>query len=208
MKFRNNSITKAKDTATPKRKSSRLYIDKLEYGMIANLVVQQYQLGDTVKFDALLSIPLEDRIPGLIEKFGNKTMHRLLVMIIREFFNSLVIPKAKKLTETKISVSACELMLSSSEDFLSLEDVILFLQRAKAGRYGVTKNISSPVIFFDLLEQYRQDMHEAYKKIEEAKQKEIPIEEPMIRIAPEPTSINDLMNKACVIDISGQRMSG
>jgi hypothetical protein len=82
MKFRNNTVTKAKDKTAPKRKSSRLYIDTLEYGMIANLVVQQYQQEGEVKFDALLSIPLTDRIPGLIEKFGKKTMHRLLVMIL------------------------------------------------------------------------------------------------------------------------------
>jgi hypothetical protein len=208
MKFRNNSVTKAKDTAAPKRKSSRLYIDKLEYGMIANLVVKQYQAGETVKWDALLSIPLTDRIPGLMEKFGKKTMYRLLVMIIREFFNSLVLTKAKKLTETKISVTACDLMISAHEDYLSLEDVILFLQRAKAGKYGVIKNLSSPVVFFDLLEQYRQDRHEAYKKIEAKKQMSLFEEESTARIAQEPTSINDLMNKAFVIDISGQRMSG
>jgi len=207
MKFRNNSITKAKETAAPKRKSSKLYIDQLEYGMIANLVGQQYQHGNEVNFEAILSIPLEDRIPGLIEKFGKKTMHRLLVMIIREFFNSLVLTKAKKLTETKISVTACELMLSSAEDFLTLEDVILFLQRARAGNYGVIKNLSSPVVFFNLLEQYRQERHEAYKKIEAAKEEALK-ESPMVRMAPEPTSINDLMNKACVINISGQRMSG
>lgn len=208
LKFKTNSITKAAEKTAPKRRSSRLYIDTLEYGMIANLVVQQYQHEGAVKYDALLSIPLPDRIPGLMEKYGKKTMHRLLAMIIREFFNSLVLPKAKKLTETKISFTACELMISSYEDHLSLEDVILFLQRAKAGKYGIIKNIASPVVFFDLLEQYRQERHEAYHKIEEEKTKMWAEESADVRIAPEPTNINDLMNKAMVIDISGQRMSG
>ena len=193
------------ETSNTKRKFSRLYLNKLEYEIIANLVVQQYQQGDDVRFDALLSIPLTERIPGLMETHGKKMMHIMLVMILKEFSNSLVLTKAKKLTETKISVSACELMLSSYEDYLSLEDIILFLQRAKAGKYGVIKNLSHPSILFGMLEQYRQVRHEAYRKIKENKDAELKMLGAAVRTSPEPTQLNDLLHQAFVIDISTNR---
>src|SRR3712207_5973976 len=109
MHITRNSGPTATSSAKPKtvRKPSRLPLNTLEYSIIANLVVQQYQQGDVIRFDALLSIPLGDRIPGLMEKYVKKTMHKLLVMILKEFCHSLPLTKAKKLTETKISMAAC-----------------------------------------------------------------------------------------------------
>jgi len=123
----------------PRKRFSPLNINTLEYGIIANLVVQNYQKDSNVKFDALLSIPLSERIPGLIENYGKKSVHRLLVMILNEFNNKLQLPRAKKLTATKISVSACELMLTAYEDQLSLEDVSCFCSGQKPVYMGQSK---------------------------------------------------------------------
>jgi hypothetical protein len=196
------------DKPKVRRNSSRLYTSTVEYTMIANLVTQQYQQDKAVRFDALLSIPVEDRIPGLIERYGNKTMYRLLVMILKEFFASLPLPRYKKPTETKTSVTACQLMLTSYEDHLALEDVILFLQRVKAGVYGTIKNLSDPMIMFTLLEIYRKARHEAYAKIKAEKEAALKALGPLARIAPEPTSVNELMKQGLLIDMNNQKMSG
>lgn len=191
-----------------RRNSSRLYTSTVEYTMIANLVTQQYQDDKAVRFDALLRIPVEDRIPGLIERYGNKTMYRLLVMILKEFFASLPLPRYKKPTETKTSVTACQLILTSYEDHLALEDVILFLQRVKAGVYGAIKNLSDPLILFTLLEIYRKARHEAYARIKAEKEAALKAMGPLARIAPEPTSVKELMKQGILIDMSNQKMSG
>ena len=191
-----------------KRNTSRLYTSTVEYGMIANLVINQYQNEKEVKWDALLGIPVGDRIPGLIERYGNKTMYRLLVMILKEFFGSLPLPRYKKPTETKTSVTACQLMLTSYEDQLALEDVILFLQRVKAGVYGSIKNLADPIILFTLLEIYRKGRHEAYHKIKAEKEASLKALGPVERTAPEPTSLNDIMKQGVLIDMNNQRMSG
>jgi hypothetical protein len=191
-----------------RRNSSRLYTSTVEYTMIANLVTQQYQNDKAVRFDALLNIPVEDRIPGLIERYGNKTMYRLLVMMLKEFFASLPLPRYKKPTETKTSVTACQLILTSYEDHLALEDVILFLQRVKAGVYGNIKNLSDPTILFTLLEIYRKARREAYAKIKAEKEAALKAMGPLARIAPEPTSVKELMKQGILIDMSNQKMSG
>lgn len=208
--YRNNAKvaqTEAGEKPSARRNTSRLYTSTVEYAMIANLVNQQYQEGQTVRFDALLAIPVEDRIPGLMKQYGNKTMHRLLVMMLKEFFASLPLPRYKKPTETKTSVTACELMLTASEDQLSLEDVILFLQRVKAGLYGKINSLADPRILFTLLEIYRQARHEAYQKIKTERELELKTLETGARIAPEPTKLDDLLQQGFVINMT-KRMSG
>jgi hypothetical protein len=189
---------------TQKRSVSRLHLNTLEYEIIANLVAQQYLNGTNVKFDALLSIPLTERIPGLIEAYGKKTMHKLLVMILTEFSKSLPLVKAKKLTDTKISVAACEIMLTAYEDNLSLEDIILFLQKVKAGNYGIVKNMSHTSILFNMLEKYRQARHLALLKLEEAKHKVYKAEGDTTTTNGQPKQLDQLLQQAFLLDISNR----
>lgn len=185
----------------PRKRFSPLNINTLEYGIIANLVVQNYQQDSHVKYDALLAIPLSERIPGLIESYGNKTVHRLLVMILNEFNNKVRLPRAKKLTTTKISVSACEMMLTAYEDQLSLEDVILFLQRAQAGLYGPIKNLVLPSVLFDKFEMYRQARHDVFIKLKEAREAEFKAMGAVPRSSSEPTAIGDLLQQSFIFDV-------
>src|SRR6478672_7680146 len=189
------------DQKAPRKRFSPLNINTLEYGIIANLVVQNYQQEGHVKFEALLSLPLGERIPGLIENYGKKTVHRLLVMILNEFNNKVRLPRAKKLTATKISVSACELMLTAYEDQLSLEDVILFLQRAQAGLYGPIKNLVLPSVLFDKFDMDRQARHDVFIKLKEARDAEFKAMGAVPRSSSEPTAIGDLLQQSFIFDV-------
>jgi hypothetical protein len=189
--------------STPK-KIYRPNINTLEYGIISNLVVQQYGANGDVNWNALLSIPLTERIPGLIHSYGKKTMHKLLVMILKEFTAALPLTKIKKMTDTRIAIAACEIMLTAWEDQLSLEDLILFLQKAKGGHYGAIKNMSHPVQLLNLMEGYRQARHETYQQMKDAQHaahKALGDEE---RTAQNPTSLNDLLHQSFTIDISNR----
>jgi len=186
------------------KKFYRPNLNTLEYGIISNLVVQQYGPDGEVKWNALLSIPLTERLPGLIHSYGKKTAHKLLVMILKEFTNALPLTKIKKMTDTRIAIAACEVMLTAFEDQLSLEDVILFLQKAKAGHYGVIKNMSHPVQLLTLMEGYRQARHEAYQKMKDAQHEAHKALGDAERTAHNPTSLNDLLHQSFTIDISNR----
>lgn len=195
---------KAVSKKSGQKRFSPLNINTLEYGIIANLVVHNYQHEGAVAYEALLSIPQSERIPGLINSYGKKTVHRLLVMILREFNNKLLLPKAKKLTETKISMAACELMLTAEEDQLSLEDLILFLQRAKAGLYGPIKNLILPSILFDKFEMYRQARHDVYMRVKAELDAELKAMGAVPRSSSEPAAIGDLLQQSFIFDISNR----
>lgn len=195
---------KPAERKSPRKRFSPLNINTLEYGIIANLVVQNYQQEGVVNYEALLSIPQSERIPGLIENYGKKTVHRLLVMMLKEFNNKLVLPKAKKLTDTKTSMAACELMLSSYEDQLSLEDVILFLQRAKAGLYGPIKNLILPSVLFDKFEMYRQARHDVFIKKKATRDAEFKAMGAVPHSSSEPSAIGDLLQQSFIFDVSNR----
>lgn len=189
------------------RRSSKKFMTPLEYDIISNMVLKQYLKDDNIRFDLLLSIPQEDRIPQLTEENGKKRIHKLLLMIVKAFCFALPLPKTKKLSDTKMSALACDLMLSSYEDQLSLEDLILFFERAKQGRYGKIKSLLYHYQVMNMLEQYRQERHEAYNKWKDEKDTELKTLGPKDRICEEPKPIGDLFSHPSVLGLP-EKMRG
>jgi len=189
--------------ATTKR-TPRQYVNMLEYELITNLVQQQYSKNGEINFPLLLSIPLNDRIPALMQEFGLKRMYNLLLMIVRAFCFSLPIPKTKKLSETRMSVCACDLILTAQEDQLSLEDIILFFERAKSGRYGPIKSLLSHYQVMVLLDKYRAERYEAFMKIEDEKNAELKTHGPAERTCEKPEQIGEILKQASIFDMNKQ----
>lgn len=194
MSYNNNIIT-----LNEARKSKKRFTRSLEYELIASLALQQYSTFDGPNFEALLSIPLSERIPGLINEYGLKRMHRLIKTILNEFCFAIALPKSKKLTETKTSVLACELILVADEDQLSMEDLIVFFELTKQGKYGKFKGLLTHYAMMEKLEQFRQERHETYIRIKEQKEEEVRLLGPKERISPEPTPIKKLFEDGKVI---------
>src|SRR5215216_573932 len=93
------------------KKSRKRFVRSLEYEVIAHLALQQFVKNDKANFELLLSIPLKDRIPGLINEYGLKRMHKLIKTIFQQFCDSIAVGKSKKLTEAKTSVGGSDLIL-------------------------------------------------------------------------------------------------
>ena len=168
----------------------------LEYEVIANLALQQYAKKNTADFEHLLSIPLQERIPGLIGEYGLKRMHKLIKLLLQEFCYSIALPKSKKLTETKIAVCACDLILAAEEDQLSLEDLIVFFELTKAGIYGKFKGMLTHFGIMQKLEAFRQQRYETYIQLKERKEAKQKALGPAERISPQPTAIKHLFDQA------------
>lgn len=177
-------------------KTKKRFVRSLEYEVIANLALQQYAKKDKPDFEFLLSIPLTERIPGLIGEYGLKRMHKLLKLILQEFCYSIALPKSKKLTETKMAVCACDLILVADEDQLSLEDLIVFFELAKRGVYGKFKGMLTHFSIIQKLEVYRQERYDAYLELKAQKQTEQKKLGPAERTSPEPTAIRHLFGNA------------
>jgi len=195
MNYNNNNIISLDEA----RKSRKRFTRSLEYELIASLTFQQYAKDDQANFEALLSIPLTERIPGLTNEYGLKRMHRLVKTILNEFCIAIALPKSKKLTETKTSVVACDLILAAEEDQLSMEDLIVFFELAKNGKYGKFRSLLTHYSIMKKLEQYRQQRYEAYIKIKDQRQTEVRLLGPSERISPQPTPIKQLFEDGKIV---------
>lgn len=192
----NNTILSPQSLLPDWRKKGKRFTRSLEYELMANLVLQQYQHKDQANYDLLLAIPLHERIPGLTSEYGYQRMYRLLATIIREFCMAIPLPKSKKLNDIRISVCACDILLSAHEDQLSLEDIILFFERARQGKYGPIKKALTHQLINQMLEVYRQERHEAYMQKKTAQEATFKTLGPSERTSSEPTSIKNLFDEA------------
>jgi len=182
------------------------FVRSLEYEIIANLAKNQYTNGEEVLFERLLSIPLTERVPGLINDYGLQRAHRLIKMLLQEFCYGIPLPKSAKLSDTKIAACACDLILASYEDQLSLEDLVVFLERAKEGKYGKFKGVVTHFGIMQKLEQYRNDRSETYYTLKEEQERKRKEENEIPRVG-EVRSIGEIMQQAEVIDMT-KRKSG
>src|SRR5215203_4636457 len=206
MNYIDSIITMDGQAPVIKKAPGKRFVRSLEYEVIANLATKQFLQKDVVLFDKLLSITLTERIPGLINEYGLKRTHRLIKLVLQEFCYSVPLPKSAKLSETKISACACDLILAAYDDQLSLEDLIVFFEMAKAGTYGKFKGMLTHFGIMQKLEQYRLERSGAYDKLKEKKEAEIKKMAEMPRIG-DVKSIGEIMQHAQVIDMT-QRMSG
>ena len=80
MEIRNNIIpfSPSEEDSKKIKKINRRFTHSLEYEVIANLVLQQYEKNDEVNFDRLWAIQPSDRIPALVTEYGNKRMYHLI----------------------------------------------------------------------------------------------------------------------------------
>jgi hypothetical protein len=191
MKYSNTYKTLEKPVE--EKKPRKRYERSLEYEVMAQLTLQNFQDQDKINYQKLLGISIENRIPALIEEFGIKRMHSLITIMIKEFCHAIKLPKSRKLNETGSRACACDLMLSAEEDQLSLEDLVLFFERAKEGKYGPFKNMLTHFSLMEKLEMYRDERHRAYHAMKQQKEAELKMLGPAMRTTTEPTRIGNLL---------------
>ena len=121
-----------------------------------------------MKFESLLTIPVKDRLPGLIDQYGKETIHGLLIVLLTDFANSFNL--IRPMTADQIVMCAFEMIDTSYEDYLSIEDFALFFQGAKSAKYGKILDRMDQQTIFELFENYRQQRHEKYLQKKEEKE--------------------------------------
>jgi hypothetical protein len=188
-------MSEKNEIVLPLEKTRKRFVRSLEYELIASLALQQFVREGLPDFEKLLATPLTERIPALMKEYGLKRMHKLVKTLVQEFCYSLPMPKSRKLTDTRISVVACDLILAAHEDQLSMEDLIVFLELAKSGLYGKFKGVLTHYGLMQQLEQYRQKRYEAFVRLKELRDAELKAIGPVDKLAPEPITVKELFER-------------
>jgi hypothetical protein len=118
-----------------------------------------------VNFNQLLRIPSNDRLPALIQKEGLERVHKLLGAAVQLALESLNLSQG--LTANQVFDLVDNILDSSTEDYLGLEDVILFLQKLVRGEAGKLYKHIDIASFMEMFEKYRQERHLEYIRTKE-----------------------------------------
>lgn len=127
--------------------------------------IRPYLQGGVVQFDKLLSLSMSARIPSLTHDYGFEKIHQLLIVMLKAFNDSLNL--IRPMTDEQVVEIGYELVMTTEEDQLSIEDYVLFFKGAKEGKYGKILDRLDQQTVFQMLEEYRQARHIAFVKIKE-----------------------------------------
>lgn len=126
---------------------------------------KQFQHQGAVLFDKLLAIPLSGRIPSLTHEYGVEMIHKIVAVLLTQFNNDLNL--IRPMSAEQIESCSFELVMTTEEDQLSIEDYVLFFKGAKEGKYGRILDRLDQQTVFSLLEEYRQQRHQQFLHIRE-----------------------------------------
>lgn len=127
-----------------------------------NLILKQFKddIGQ-VNYPAVLSIPTSERITSL----AKQDFRRILMLLVGALTMALESMNLKKgLNEIQIVDLAEAIIDTASEDNLSIEDIMLFLQKMVRGEYEGSYENLNITKFMKIFEIYRQKRFEEYEE--------------------------------------------
>lgn len=118
--------------------------------------------GGVIKYENVLSIPFDNRICKLAEK-DYKSVSMAISAALHLAFEGMNLKRG--MTPDQEIDLAEAIIDTSAEDYLALEDLLLFLQKLVRGEYGVLYESMDIPKFMDKFEIYRQERHENLMRI-------------------------------------------
>jgi hypothetical protein len=147
---------------TLSKRTLSILVNSTDYaGRLA--MVQHYSERNYPKFTELLKI--RERIPDLVKSVGTSDMGKIIMVEITKFINCYTV--VRPMNADQIAQCAFALISTSEEDNLSLQDLVVFFEGAKQGKYGRVLDHIDQHTIFEMLEQYRNERHRQYLHIKE-----------------------------------------
>jgi hypothetical protein len=109
-------------------------------------------------FPTLLAIP--DRIPNLVSAYGFPKIHQVVIALLTDYVTSLNV--VRNMNATQIVQCAAAIVRDAESDFLAVEDLVVFFEGAKTGKYGRILDHVDTAVIFEMLEKYREQRHQEY----------------------------------------------
>lgn len=125
-----------------------------------NNALQPFKNGSEYNYPALLKI--QERLPQMAKRNFSETL-AMVVIAISKAFEAMNL--ARPMNSDQVVELAETVLDSSTEDFLALEDVVLFLQGLVRGKYGPLYESMDIPKFMEKFEQYREARYQALQNI-------------------------------------------
>lgn len=130
-----------------------------------NIALREYKSNKgVIMFDKVLSIPREQRLPQMAENNFPDTI-MVVTAALTLAFESMNLKRGMSANQT-IDLAE-QIVDSANEDWLALEDLMLFLQGLVRGEYGSNYESMDIPKFMEKFDIFRDTRHKAYTQIKE-----------------------------------------
>lgn len=129
-------------------------------GQVFNEMCRYKDKGNPMPLAIIENIPVSSRLPALAVSYGTDKIAAVVAKAITKTlsnFNLRVGMNAEQVLEL-----AYQLIDSAAEDQLAFEDIMLFLDGMIKSKYGKVYDRMDMPTFFEMLEVYREQRHQAY----------------------------------------------
>lgn len=126
-------------------------------------MVKYYTKNNLPDYIKILQVP--ERIPELTNKLGMEVIGKIITAELTKFVQSFTV--VRPMNEDQIISCAFAIISTSEEDNLGLQDLIIFFEGAKQGKYGRILDHIDQHVIFEMMEIYRQSRHDAVLNIRE-----------------------------------------
>jgi hypothetical protein len=147
--------------------------------------IKQFKGSGIPLYLKLMAIP--DRIPALTIVYGQKKIHAVVTALLTSFCNSFNV--IRPMSTDQIVQCAFDIIESCTEDFLAMEDLVIFFDHARLGHYGKIYDRLDQQTIFEMLEQYREKRHQAFMSHKQDEHTQFKVQGPDDR-----TPTNELQN--------------
>jgi hypothetical protein len=150
------------------------------------MALKEYKTpSGAANYPALLSVPISERLPAM----AAQDVRRASMIVTAGVTMALeAMNLARPMNASQVMDLADAILETASEDQLSLEDLILFMQRLTRGQYGALYESMDSIKFMEKFEIYRQERHVSYMRIREeqhAQFKALPVNERFTEMYPD-----------------------
>lgn len=134
-------------------------------GEVYNQVSRYKERGEPNHLAVMKTIPKDERLPQIAKIYGNDKIATVLGKQITKTlmnFNLRVGMNTEQIYDLSLA-----LIETAEEDNLAIEDIMLFLDGLPKFKYGKVYDRMDMPTFFEMLEVYREQRHQAYVNAKE-----------------------------------------
>jgi hypothetical protein len=129
-------------------------------GSVYNEMCRFKEKGDILPLRVIELVPVSERLPALKEIYGAEKIAAVLSIQITRTLNNFNIRVG--MNPEQITDLAYAIIDEAEQDQLAIQDIFLFLDGMVKFKYGKVYDRMDMPTFFEMLEKYREERHQAY----------------------------------------------
>ena len=129
-------------------------------GGVYNEMCRYKEKGEALPLRVIELVPVAERIPALKEMYGTDKIAAVLSKQITRTLNNFNLRVA--MTPEQVADLSYAILDEAESDQLAIQDILLFLDGLPKFKYGKVYDRMDMPTFFEMLEKYREERHQAY----------------------------------------------